>query len=430
MFEFVQEILKYVIGLLMDNWTTFLNYSGLIIASLLVAYLISVIYRPLNRVRGLHEVGFWYLKDLDQRKNAPIKDLVNEVIRQQKTGDDLPPVYPNGWFVVAESRDFKLKSVRPVNALGQSLVVFRGENGIVSILDAYCPHLGANLGVGSRVLANCIECPFHGWRFKGSDGTCAGIPYSDKIPTMAKVRKWESREVNGYIYLWHHAENELPYWEPVEVKEITSGLWVYRGRLEHYVRAHIQELPENGADWAHLAQVHGANLCLGADLRNFSSRLLNCAVHVWSATWSASSEPHISEIDVEHTMKLCGKFNLVTIKAKVNQIGPATVQLSFSTPFGQAMLFHNVTPVEPLLQKVTHALYCDPSMPVLYSKLILIGEAIMIERDMMIWNHKQFLTKPLLIKEDKYIPKMRRWYSQFYSDNSPRLSFRRDTLDW
>ncbi|GAB6033146.1 hypothetical protein CHUAL_012755 [Chamberlinius hualienensis] len=397
-----------------------------------VAYLLYVIYRPMNRVRELSDIGYWHLKKLDKRKNAPLRDLVNDLIKQQKVGTDIPPIYPNGWFVIAESRDLKRGSIIPVSALGQDLVVFRGEDGVIHVTEAYCPHLGASLAVGARVLGDCIECPFHGWKFKGSDGSCTGIPYADKIPAYAKIRVWESRELNGYIYLWHHAEGEKPYWEPVEVEEIAKGQWVYRGRSEHYVRAHIQEIPENGADWAHLSKLHGPSLYLGADISNFYNHIWDVAVHIWEASWSVSGDktPHISQLDIEHSFKLFGKLDLITIKARVNQIGPATVQLKFSTPFGKCVLFHNVTPVEPLVQKITHALYCESSMPVLYSKLVLYGEAIMVERDMMIWNHKIFLNKPLLVKEDKYIPKLRRWYQQFYSENSPRLSFRKDTLEW
>lgn len=51
----------------------------------------------------------------------------------------------------------------------------------VSIVDAYCPHLGANLGVGGRVHGNCIECPFHGWQFDGETGQCVKIPYAEKV---------------------------------------------------------------------------------------------------------------------------------------------------------------------------------------------------------------------------------------------------------
>lgn len=50
------------------------------------------------------------------------------------------------------------------------------------------------------------------------------------------------------------------------------------------------------------------------------------------------------------------------------------------------------------------------------------------ERDVVIWNHKKYLDKPLLTKEEHTIVKHRRWYNQFYSQNSPRAD--KNTLTW
>ena len=38
----------------------------------------------------------------------------------------------------------------------------------------------------------------------------------------------------------------------------------------------------------------------------------------------------------------------------------------------------------------------------------------------MIWNNKCFINKPMLVKEDQLIGKFRRWYKQFYSENSEK----------
>ncbi len=47
-------------------------------------------------------------------------------------------------------------------------------------MDAFCPHLGTNLGVGGKVVdvcgQDCIRCPFHGWTFRGKDGICNKVP--------------------------------------------------------------------------------------------------------------------------------------------------------------------------------------------------------------------------------------------------------------
>jgi len=55
-----------------------------------------------------------------------------------------------------------------------------------------------------------------------------------------------------------------------------------------------------------------------------------------------------------------------------------------------------------------------------------------VERDIMIWNNKKYEAKPVFAKsnEDSLIARHRRWYSMFYSENSPRLQFRKDDMSW
>lgn len=65
-----------------------------------------------------------------------------------------------------------------------------------------------------------------------------------------------------------------------------------------------------------------------------------------------------------------------------------------------------------------------------HSHLLLPPLPMQFERDVMIWNNKTYTSRPLLVKEDSSIQKHRRWFSQFYSENSPRLQQRRDTLDF
>lgn len=65
-------------------------------------------------------------------------------------------------------------------------------------------------------------------------------PFDSLVPEIAKVHRWPSCEVNGLILVWFHSEGKEPEWTVPEQEEITSGKWVYRGRTEHFVNAHIQ----------------------------------------------------------------------------------------------------------------------------------------------------------------------------------------------
>ncbi|CAG2105193.1 unnamed protein product, partial [Medioppia subpectinata] len=59
---------------------------------------------------------------------------------------------------------------------------------------------------------DCIQCPFHGWRF-GGDGQCKRIPnHQDSELKAIKpvVKKWPTIERNELIYVWHHSEGSEP----------------------------------------------------------------------------------------------------------------------------------------------------------------------------------------------------------------------------
>ena len=73
-------------------------------------------------------------------------------------------------------------TVKHVSALGTEFAVFRGNtSGKAFITDAYCPHLGANLACGGKVIDDCVQCPFHEWQFSGETGAIEAIPYAKKV---------------------------------------------------------------------------------------------------------------------------------------------------------------------------------------------------------------------------------------------------------
>ncbi|XP_063231354.1 cholesterol 7-desaturase nvd [Bacillus rossius redtenbacheri] len=423
------------LGLLQDcvvraalaSWVYLLASSALFLAA-------RCLLRPLSWCRDLSEVGYNSLADggasRAQRRGKSRRELVREVRHLRKVGA-LPPVYPNGWFVLLESCDLLPGQAKHVPALGENFAVFRTEAGEAHVLDAYCPHLGANMGVGGAVRGDCIQCPFHGWAFSGVDGRCKSVPYSDKAPSFAHVKKWKSVEMNSFIFVWYHAEGVDPTWWPEPKPEIEEKKWVYRGRNEFIINAHIQEIPENGGDVAHLTTVHGPSILNGSDLRS-DSLLWQFSCHEWIARWDPDETPgraHVATMRLRHEIRLFQKIGVLGMDVRARQIGPAYVELDFTTSVGNMTILQCVTPLEPMLQKVIHRLYCPRHM-YLYATIALWGESIMFERDVMVWNHKTYIEKPLLVKEDRNIARHRRWFSQFYSEHSPRFQFRQESLDW
>lgn len=221
------------VGFQMDRVTLLVLAVSFVGVTFILYKIWQLVFVPLKLFRKIEDAG--YIPD----DILPIKEIANKNKERRRVGD-LPPVYPNGWFHILSSYEVKLKEVKFVSALGEHLAVFRGEDGSVSIVDAYCPHLGANLAIGGQVVGNCIQCPFHGWEYRGSDGKCTKIPYTDNIPSVAKVKSWPCLERNCSIMMWYHSEDEEPSWLPEEVDEIKNGEWVYGGQTAHIINAHCQ----------------------------------------------------------------------------------------------------------------------------------------------------------------------------------------------
>lgn len=388
----------------------------------------GVVFRPIDRIRLLGDLG--YLPDGKFSK----KEIAKSVKKRRALGE-IPPIYPNGWYGIVESWRLKKGDSTNVSVLGLQLAVFRDSNGEAHVLDAYCPHMGANLAVGGRVVGDCIECPFHGWKFRGHDGKCTEIPYAEKVPEIAKVKAWSSLEINGWIYLWYHAEGIEPNWKPQELEEITSGQWQYKGRTEHYINAHIEEIPENGADVAHLKQVHQPFIAAGIDLVSMWSKYFSWGQHNWTAAWTQMPSPdgHIGSLKLTHDLTFFGiSLPFVFLNVHALQIGPGIVYLKFDSFFGKGVFIQSLCPVEPMVQKLVHNIYIHWAVPNFIAKFFMVGESIQVERDIMIWNNKKYEAKPLFAKstEDSLIARHRRWYQQFYSEHSPRLKFQKESLEW
>ena len=74
-----------------------------------------------------------------------------------------------GWYLVAY-QDEVPPGVAPLDVGGRRLMTVR-EDDRVRVFDADCPHRGAHLGHGGRVVGDCVECPFHGRRIALGDPT-------------------------------------------------------------------------------------------------------------------------------------------------------------------------------------------------------------------------------------------------------------------
>jgi phenylpropionate dioxygenase-like ring-hydroxylating dioxygenase large terminal subunit len=168
---------------------------------------------------------------------------------------EFPFGLPNGWFQAAYSDEVAVGQLVTLEYFGTELVLFRGDDGRARIFDAFCPHLGAHLGFGGRVVGNGVRCPFHAWEFDG-EGRCARIPYAKRIPPKAEIRSWPVDEKNGLILVWFDKQGRPPSYEIPVVPEYESDEWTDYFRRDWVIRSRNQELAENIVDPVHFRFVH------------------------------------------------------------------------------------------------------------------------------------------------------------------------------
>ena len=166
-----------------------------------------------------------------------------------------------GWFMVGWSLEFPVGEVRPLHYFGEDLVAYRDTSGELHVLEAHCKHLGAHIGHGGKVVEDCVECPFHGWRW-GPDGTNRYIPYQPDRPNRAlRLRVFPVREQYECVFIWHQPDGKEPQWDMPDIfhkfpQFETDPAAYYRAYPEFSRRAerepvHPQIVAENAPDSAH-----------------------------------------------------------------------------------------------------------------------------------------------------------------------------------
>ena len=167
-------------------------------------------------------------------------------------------MYINFWYPICTSEELGDEAPLRVDILGVRLAVFRDSQRSAHVLSDVCIHRGGSLGKG-QIVDDCIECPYHGWRY-GGDGDCRLIPTQNgkTPPARAKVDSYPVRERFGVVFAFLgdlEAEHRPP--EPVVTEWETDG-WRVTGPLVFEIQGYFERSVENGLDPIHNEFVHPA----------------------------------------------------------------------------------------------------------------------------------------------------------------------------
>jgi nitrite reductase/ring-hydroxylating ferredoxin subunit len=310
--------------------------------------------------------------------------------------ENTPLAIPNGWFAVAFSRDLVQGDVKSIHYFGEDLVLFRTRTGEAKTLDAYCPHLGAHLAYGGRVVGEDIRCPFHGWQFDGSSGECTKIPYCERIPPAAKMRAWPTQEKNGMIFVWHHDQAKAPEWDFPTFDEIGHEEWSEPRLHELELGAHVQDTHENNNDPVHFQYVHGMTETPPSSIEyqeggRVYATVSNCEAEV------PNGDP-------------------VTYDLKRDSYGLGLVALRFDgIPGAGLLMFSSSTPIDNTRTHSRWLLTATRNMVDVWGEEFMTSLVAGVQCDLPIWKNKVHRARPVLCEGDTYLADYRNWVKQFYS---------------
>lgn len=310
--------------------------------------------------------------------------------------------YPASWYRLAHSDEIKKGQITSVGYLGREFLVYRDDAGSARVTDPFCPHLGAHLGVGGKIDAGRIVCPFHGWAFDGS-GDCVDIPYCDKIPSRAKLSAFEVREANGLIFVWWDPAGREPLFEIPELRETGDGPWKRHTTLRWKFRSHIQEIIENGVDFAHFNKLHQfLELPTGAEVATDGPRL-HLGFDTKRRLLGMTAESHMTAdfwgMGFYNTPVQAGGIDIDTYMTPT-PVDDETIEVCLDVMFRRS-----ANPAKILKNQLVH-------------RVVTKGIKDEFERDIKVWEAKAYRTNPGLCRDDGPIMKVRNWCEQFYPEGA------------
>ena len=325
-----------------------------------------------------------------------------------------PDRFARGWHLLGLTRDFDDGKPHGIEAFGTKLVIWKGADGNLNVLDAYCRHMGGDLSTGS-VQGDNVACPFHSWRW-GGDGKCKEIPYARRIPPRARTRAWTTKVIDGQLLVWHDHEGNPPP-EDVTIPAIPGfeeGEWTdWVWDSTHVPNSHCREIIDNMVDMAHFYYIHKGlptyfkNVFEGHICTQYYSGTTHeeAAKGLPIAVGVAEDQQTVSDATYWGPAYLVDK-----LWTKYGDLTFETILLTTHYPISNDSFMLNYGMV---MKKNPD--WDDATNEKIAGKL-LKGIGAGFYEDVKIWLSKAPIDNPLLCEEDGPVYQLRRWYSQFYVD--------------
>ena len=329
----------------------------------------------------------------------------------------LPSPFPEGWYFIASRADLVKSGLIQRTWMGENIVAWCDANGRVCVAEAYCPHLGADLGpeAGGRICDGRLVCPFHGYEFDAG-GQCVATPYADP-PKTAKLRVFETQEVIGLVFAWWGIEGRAPQWSLPPYPREEPGWTDFQIRTLRFA-GHPQETTENSVDLGHLRYVHGYDnvdrverlsidgACLKSD---FDFKRVRTIANIAKLTFDITAKTRIVGLGYSY------------VKIREHSIGMDLRFWVLSTPVDGTLIDLSLVSQMREIRGPKRWIAGLGFLPVklrapLMNRFIAAMQNRDVLQDVVIWERKQHRSLPRLCRSDGEIMPFRTYCKQFYPD--------------
>lgn len=159
------------------------------------------------------------------------------------------------WHPVCLSRELR-DIPYAVRMLGENLVAFRGQDGVVGLIGQRCPHRCASLEYG-QIRERGLQCSYHGWTFN-VHGRCVLMPLEpkdNKLQDRIEHIWYPVQEWGGVVWCYMGPDKHGPPPLPkIDILARTDGeIVLERGDFRRY---NYLNFLENFADMGHVYVLH------------------------------------------------------------------------------------------------------------------------------------------------------------------------------
>ena len=181
----------------------------------------------------------------------------NQLLTQTGTDAPMGQYFRRFWQPIALSSELPDADGAPVKVtvMGEELVAFRDSSGAVGLIDAHCPHRGANLYFGRN--EDCgLRCVYHGWKFnrEGRVVDMPNVPADARMRDEVRIKAYPTREFGDVVWAYMGPSDQpIP-----DVPQLEFGLLAAEHR---YVSKRLNECNwaqtmEGGLDTSHFSFLH------------------------------------------------------------------------------------------------------------------------------------------------------------------------------